>query len=76
MLNTRFAAGLLALTLTASLSARPALAASAAEINREANAALAKSPRRLTCLIIRQVRDGTRSPGGASTSDLKTSHCS
>jgi lipid-binding SYLF domain-containing protein len=42
MLNTRFAAGLLALTLTASLSARPALAASAAEINREANAALAK----------------------------------
>jgi len=44
MVKARLAAGLLALTLTAtsSMNARPALAASAAEINREANTALAK----------------------------------
>jgi len=44
MLKARLAVGLLALGLatTCSLSARPALAASAAEINRDANTALAK----------------------------------
>ena len=42
--RTRLEAGLLALvlTVTPAISARPALAASAAEINREANAVLAK----------------------------------
>ncbi len=44
MLKARLAAGLLALALaaTSTLNARPALAASAAEINRNANAVLAK----------------------------------
>jgi lipid-binding SYLF domain-containing protein len=44
MLRARPVAGLLALALlvTSSMSAQPALAASAAEINREANAVLAK----------------------------------
>ena len=44
MVKARLAAILLALTLTAtsSMNTRPALAASAAEINREANSALAK----------------------------------
>jgi lipid-binding SYLF domain-containing protein len=44
MLKARLVAGLLTVTLvtTPSLSARPALAASAADINRDANTALAK----------------------------------
>ncbi len=43
MLKARLAAGLLALALvTPSMTTRPALAASAAEINKEANAALVK----------------------------------
>src|SRR5215813_2712778 len=44
MVKARLAAGLLALALavTSSMNARPAIAASAAEINRDASAALAK----------------------------------